>query len=83
MSKKRFDNSNKNISEDIYNDYIYDNGLDKDDHYDEKLNVLVTNNLAWKTSGSDSLLSSNQNTYRVACKFIQKYNKNNKNIEDV
>lgn len=78
MGKKRFDNSNRNISEDIYNNYIYDNGLDQVDHYDEKLNSLVTNNLAWKTSGSDSLLFSNHNTYRVACKFIQKYNKKNK-----
>ena len=78
MGKHKFDNSNKNIAEDIFNEYIYENDFQDNESSNEKLNLLVYNNLACKLEGVDSVLSSNNNTYRVACKFIQKYNKTNK-----
>lgn len=80
MSKHKYDATNNSISEYIYNDYICDSDLCKNDMLDDnKIDVLLSNNLAYKISGIDYLGLKNEITYRVACKFIQKYNKLNKN----
>ena len=78
MKKNKYDAPNRAIAEYIYNDYIYNQELYESNDMDEKLKLLIYNGLAWKISGTESLCSTYRNNYRVACKFIQKYNKTNK-----
>lgn len=78
MGKKKFNASNKDISDLLYLDYVKDQEFIERNDYEDKLKLLVYNDLAWKTSGKDSVCSMYSNTYRVACKFIQIYNKVNK-----
>ena len=78
MGKKKFNASNRDIAEYIYTDYIQDNDLYENNDYENKLKLLIYNDLAWKISGKDYIGSSYSHTYRVACKFIQIYNKTNK-----
>lgn len=79
MSKNKYNAPNNTISEYIYNDYLCDSELCKNDMLEDKINLLLSNNLAYKISGVDYLSSKYEITYRVASKFIQKYNKLNKN----
>lgn len=79
MSKNKYTAPNNNISEFIYNEYLCDSDLCKEDMLYDKIDILIANNLAYKISGTDFLTMKYDITYRVACKFIQKYNKINKN----
>lgn len=79
MSKHKYDAPNNSISEYIYNDYICDSDLCKNDMLTDKIDLLLSNNLAYKITGTDYLDVKNEVIYRVACKFVQKYNKLNKN----
>lgn len=78
MSKNKYNAPNNTISEYIYNDYLCDADLCKNDMLNDKIDILLSNNIAYKISGTD-YLSFRDITYRLACKFIQKYNKTNKN----
>ena len=79
MSKNKYDAPNNTISEFIFNEYLCDSELSQEDMLRDKIDVLIANNLAYKISGTDFLTMKYDITYRVACKFIQKYNKINKN----
>ena len=78
MSKNKYSAPNSNISDYIYNDYLCESDICKTDMLEDKLNILLANNLAYKISGID-YLSMADIEFRLACKFIQKYNKINKN----
>ena len=77
--KKKYSDTNNMISEYIYNDYLCDQDHNKTDLLDDKIDILIANNIAYKIAGTDYLGSPYENTYRIACKFIQKYNKVNRN----
>ena len=78
MGKNNFDAPNSVISESLFIDYINEAELYKPDEFNEQITLLVNNGMACKLTGTDSLLFSDNNTYRTACKFIQKYNSYNK-----
>ena len=78
--KKYYDDTkkatNKELCEYIFNDYIDGIELEETQKLMAKLPLLVDNNLACCISGTDDMMSSYVSGYRLACKFIQKYNKN-------
>lgn len=80
MKEKYYDDvknvTNREICEYIYNDYIDGIELEETQKLLSKLPLLVDNNLACKISGTDDMMSSYVSGYRLASKFIQKYNKN-------
>lgn len=68
-------NSNRDICEAIYEDYIEDSDLGKISDLINKIPQLIENNLGCKISDSEYFGSPYANKYRIASKFIQKYNK--------
>ena len=76
MSKKFKDRSNsfKNISEYIFSDYIDDIEESESSTLINKIPLLIDNSVACKLCGTESLYSQSLSVYRIACKFITKYN---------
>ena len=70
----------KNIGNYIFNEYVFNNDkLQTDDNVLKYMNLLIDNNLATCISGvNDMEFSSSINTYKLACKKMCKWNKENK-----
>lgn len=79
MSKKKYSAPNNTISEYIFNDYLCDSDLGTNDMLQDKIDILISNNLAYKISGVEYFIMKCDVLYRLASKFIQKYNKFNRN----
>ena len=76
MSKKQQSKSNREICEDIIEYYIEDSDLNQVSNLMNNIQYLIDNNLAYKFSKNEYIGFPESNIYRIACKFIQKYNKN-------
>jgi AAA+ superfamily predicted ATPase len=79
MGKNKYNATNSSISDSIYTEYLSDEYMCKTDMLESKMEILIANNLAYRISGVEYLSSKKEINYRVASKFIQKYNKVNKN----
>lgn len=66
---------NNDISQYIFDDYIFGRDLNTVSDTVKNLDLLVENNLATYISGTDDLMSMSLSTYRVACYFMCKQNK--------
>lgn len=75
MSKK-YKKSNMEICEEIIETYLEDSDLKKVSGLMSNIQYLIENNLAYKFSKGEYIAFPESNVYRLACKFIQKYNKN-------
>lgn len=75
---KNYTDSNKNICEYIFNDYITGMDLDETQNLLKNIPLLVDNGLACKISGEEDLYYSGALEYRVASELISKFNKSTK-----
>lgn len=75
---KNYTDSNKNICEYIFSDYISGMDLDETQNLLKNIPLLVDNGLACKISGEEDLYYSGAFEYRVASEMICKYNKSAK-----
>ena len=74
MSKKHYLDQNK-ISQYLFDDYIFNRELSSSDDILKHVNLLIDNNLASKITGTEDLLYVNVSKYKIASKFMCKYNK--------
>lgn len=63
------------ISEYLMTDYIEDMELNNGNRLKDEIQILLDNNLAYKIAGSDDIIYASVSLYKVACKFLTKYNK--------
>ena len=76
MSKKNDrSDSMKHISDYIFADYIDNIEENETTTIVNKMPLLIDNGVACRLSGTESLYSQSLSVYRIACKFITKYNK--------
>lgn len=66
--------TNSEIYESLIEDYIEDNNISKISSVISNIHNLIDDNLGWKITKNE-YYGSPYALYRVACKFIQKYNK--------
>ena len=74
MSKKQ-QKSQKEISQYIFDDYIFNRELNKVDDILKDVDLLVDNNLAVKITDTEDIGYSSVSEYKIASKFICEYNK--------
>lgn len=79
MGKKYQSVINKDICESIMNKYIIDSDLNYINNLVSNIPLLIDNDLACMIHEIEYIGFPYENRYRIACKFIQKYNKNIKN----
>lgn len=73
---KDYQKQQQDICRYIFNDYIYDKDYSTSDRVFKSIDMLVENNLASKITGSESIYSSVATSrYKIACKFLCKYDK--------
>jgi hypothetical protein len=73
--KHELSTNSKDICEYIFNDYIDGMELDETEKIIKSIPLLIDNGLAVKISGNEYLEGSAVSIYRIASKFIQKYNR--------
>lgn len=74
MGKNNYTDQNK-ISQYIFDDYIFNREFSSSDEVLKNINLLIDNKLAIKISGTDDLLYASVSKYKIASKFMCKYNK--------
>lgn len=74
MGKKHYEDQNK-ISQYLFDDYLFNRELISSDEVLKNVDLLIDNNLATKISGTDDVAYAQVSKYKIASKFICKYNK--------
>jgi len=74
MGKKHYTNQSK-ISQYLFDDYLFNRELTSSDEVLKNVDLLIDNNLAVKISSTDDVSYSAVSRYKVASKFMCKYNK--------
>lgn len=74
MGKKHYTDQNK-ISQYLFDDYLYNRELTSSEEILKNVDLLIDNNLAIKISSTEDVSYSAVSRYKVASKFMCKYNK--------
>lgn len=80
MGKKQYIDQNK-ISQYIFDDYLFNRELTSSDEIIKNIDLLIDNKLAVKISSTEDMEYTGVSKYKVASKFMCKYNKDLKKFK--
>ena len=78
---KKFQKQQEKISQYIFDDYLFNRDFSSTEKVLRSTSLLVENNLASKISGSEYIKDLHATRFKVACKFLTKYNKDLKQFK--
>ena len=78
---KKFQKQQEKISQYIFDDYLFNRDFSSTDKVLKSTSLLIENNLASKISGSEYLSDIGVSRFKIACKFLCKYNKDLKEFK--